>query len=101
MIYHQADVFNYKFLNGYGLEDLGEVSYKEAHEMIFFQITSNLPHGASRKNAHETDLALDDEFFSSIDVKFEQVNVDMKNSDPKKKVEYKTYEAKPCTQKDF
>jgi len=34
-------------------------------------------------------------------VKFEQVNVDMKNPDHEKRVSYKSYEAKPCTEEDF
>jgi len=36
-----------------------------------------------------------------IDVKFEQVNVDMDNENHEKRVEYKTFEARPCTKEDF
>ena len=99
MIMHEEDVLNYKFPDE-SLEEVGEISYKEAHNMIFFQLQTNFRHGSNRLNAHKP-ILLNEEFYSKVDVKFEQVDVDMENPDHNKRVEYQTFEAKPCTAEDF
>jgi len=99
MILHEEDVLNYKYPDE-SLEDVGEITFKEAHEMIFFQLLTNFRHGENRKGAHKP-ILLDEEFYSKVDVKFEQVDVDMENADHEKRVEYKTFEAKPCSAEDF
>ena len=99
MILHEEDVLNYIYPD-ISPEELDEIPMKEVHEMIFFELTTNFRHGDIRNIAHEK-IAYNEDFHRSLDVKFEQVDVDLDNEIVSERVKYTEFEARPCTKEDF
>ena len=97
VIIREDDAIQYWYPDGAAV--LGEVSYKEAYSMMFFELTTAFRHGEEQDGAHQNlDLA---ELYEHVDVKFQQIDVDMDNEDPAKRVRYTPYEARPCKEEDF
>jgi len=97
VITREDDAIQYWYPDG--AAELGEVSYREAYSMMFFQLTTAFRHGEARDGAHQN-IELE-ELYQHVDMKFEQIDVDMENEDPAKRVRYTPYEARLCKEEDF
>ena len=78
---HKEDVMNFAYVDENPAK-LGVVSYKELQEVIFFQLTTVPQHGENRykrdlnKDHPHEPIVLNEDFYSKIDVRFEQVKID-------------------------
>ena len=98
---HEENVYNYSYPNE-PVTDLGKVKFKDVHEVIFFQLQTNFGHGGShRTDAKDHRIKLDKTFYENVDVKIEQVNIDMHNTDREQRFKVDDFEVRECTLEDF